>query len=399
MLQILSTLRRHRAASMLIVLEVALTCAIVCNAIFLIRERLHRMDQPSGVAEAELLEVRVMGIGKQDNADAITEQDLAALRALPGVNAVTVIDMVPFGGSSSNTSVTKVLDATDGPNTGLYMGRDLVGTLGVHLIAGRDFLPEEYGPPEGDKAHPKQVIVTKALADHLYPEGALGKPLYAWGREPQIIVGIVDTIARPNDGWAGPEGKYYAVLMPIALPFTWGGRYAVRIDPRRRDAVMGALEATLTKVDPDRLVIDKQTFADIRREHFKADRSMTWLLAGVSIALLVITALGVVGLASFWVQQRTRQIGVRRALGATRGDILRYFQIENFILATMGIVIGMGMAFGLNVILMHEYEIPRLPGSYLPIGAAALWLLGQIAVLGPALRASLVPPAVATRTV
>jgi putative ABC transport system permease protein len=189
------------------------------------------------------------------------------------------------------------------------------------------------------------------------------------------------------------------VLMPIALPFTWGGRYAVRIDPRQRDAVMGALDATLTKVDPNRLVIDKQTFADIRREHFKADRSMTWLLAGVSIALLVITALGVVGLASFWVQQRTRQIGVRRALGATRGDILRYFQIENFILATLGIVIGMGMAFGLNVILMHEYAIPRLPGSYLPIGATLLWLLGQIAVLGPALRASLVPPAVATRTV
>jgi putative ABC transport system permease protein len=126
---------------------------------------------------------------------------------------------------------------------------------------------------------------------------------------------------------------------------------------------------------------------------------MAWLLAGVSIALLVITALGVVGLASFWVQQRTRQIGVRRALGATRGDILRYFQLENFILATIGIVVGMGMAFGLNVILMHEYEIPRLPGTYLPIGAALLWLLGQIAVLGPALRASLIPPAVATRTV
>jgi putative ABC transport system permease protein len=399
MLQILSTLRRHRSASILIVLEIALTCAIVCNAVFLIRERLARMDQPSGVAEDELIQVKLTGIGTQDNPAAITEQDLAALRALPGVKA-TSIDMVPFGGSSWNSGVSKVRDSMDGPNCADYMGRDLIATLGLHLVAGRDFLPEEYiADDPSDQRKPKQIIVTKALADHFYPDGALGKPLYASGKEPQIIVGVIDAIARPNDSFDGPGERYYAFLLPISLPFTVGHRYAVRFDPSQRDAVIGAIDATLNKVDPNRLILDKKTFGEVRRDHFKADRSMAWLLAGVSIALLVITALGVVGLASFWVQQRTRQIGVRRALGATRGDILRYFQIENFILATLGIVIGMGMAFGLNVILMHEYAIPRLPGSYLPIGATLLWLLGQIAVLGPALRASLVPPAVATRTV
>jgi putative ABC transport system permease protein len=124
-----------------------------------------------------------------------------------------------------------------------------------------------------------------------------------------------------------------------------------------------------------------------------------WLLVAVCIALLVVTALGIVGLASFWVQQRTKQIGVRRALGATRGQILRYFQTENFLLATLGIVIGMMLAYGINQLLMGKYELPRLPAIYLPIGAVVLWLLGQLAVFGPARRASAVPPAVATRTV
>jgi putative ABC transport system permease protein len=403
MLQILSTLRRHRTASIMIVLEIALTCAIVCNAVFLIRERLARMDQPSGVPEDELMQIHLSGIGTSDNADVITEQDLAALRALPGVKAATSIDMVPFGGSSWNSDVSKVPDSPDGPNCGTYQGRDLIKTLGLHLIAGRDFLPEEYIPGESsDPRNPKQVIVTKAMADYFYPDGALGKPLYAslyaLSKEPQIIVGVVERLARPNVDWA-PEFKDFAYLLPITVPYTVGHRYVVRFDPSQRDAVFGAIDATLNKIDPNRLIHDKLTFGQIRRDHFKADRSMAWLLASVSLALLVITALGVVGLASFWVQQRTRQIGVRRALGATRGDILRYFQLENFILATLGIAIGMGMAFGVNVILMHEYAIPRLPGSYLPIGAALLWLLGQIAVLGPALRASLVPPAVATRTV
>jgi putative ABC transport system permease protein len=126
---------------------------------------------------------------------------------------------------------------------------------------------------------------------------------------------------------------------------------------------------------------------------------MVWLLVAVCVALLVVTALGVVGLASFWVQQRTKQIGVRRALGATRGQILRYFQTENFLLATLGIVVGMLLAYGLNQLLMERYELNRLPLTYLPIGAVVLWLLGQIAVFWPARRAATVPPAVATRSV
>jgi len=126
---------------------------------------------------------------------------------------------------------------------------------------------------------------------------------------------------------------------------------------------------------------------------------MAWLLGIVCVALLLVTALGIVGLASFWVQQRTKQIGVRRALGATRTQIMRYFQTENFLLATIGIVLGMLAAYGINHLLMERYELTRLPLHYLPIGALALWLLGQASVFGPARRAAAVPPAIATRSV
>ncbi|HEY1548319.1 MAG TPA: FtsX-like permease family protein [Kofleriaceae bacterium] len=379
-------------------LEIALTCAIVCNAIFLIRERLARMDQSSGVAESELLRVRLTGIGSQDNASVITQQDLAALRTIPGVKAATSINMVPFGGSSWNTGVSITRDdPSTEVNVGMYLGRDLIPTLGLALIAGRDFTAEEYVDNDDEKATPKQVIVTKGLAEHFYPNGsALGKPLYASGKEPQTIVGVVDSIARPNNAFGDAS---YAMLLPVTLSYTAGGTYALRVDPTRKDPILAAVDGTLSKVDPNRLVLTHETFEQTRRDHFKQDRSMAYLLAGVAIALLVITALGVVGLASFWVQQRTRQIGVRRALGATKRDILRYFQLENFILATAGIVLGMGLAFGINQWLMHAYEVKRLPSSFLPIGAVLLWLLGQIAVLGPAMRASTIPPAIATRTV
>ena len=125
---------------------------------------------------------------------------------------------------------------------------------------------------------------------------------------------------------------------------------------------------------------------------------MVWLLLVVTGCLLALTALGVVGLSSFWVQQRRRQIGIRRAIGATRADILRYFQIENLLIVSLGIGFGSVSAVGLNLWLMRHYELAHMPLVWLASGAIVLWLLGQLAVLGPALRAAAVPPMVATRT-
>jgi putative ABC transport system permease protein len=143
--------------------------------------------------------------------------------------------------------------------------------------------------------------------------------------------------------------------------------------------------------------MERETFDDLRHEYFRQDRWMAVLLVAVCIALLVVTAFGIVGLASFWVQQRTRMIGVRRALGASRVQILRYFQAENFLLTTMGIAIGMTAAYGINRLLMSLYELPPLPWVCLPIGAVTLWALGQVAVLGPARRAAALPPVVVMR--
>ena len=123
-----------------------------------------------------------------------------------------------------------------------------------------------------------------------------------------------------------------------------------------------AATAALMQVDSSRLVLDQQTYSEIRDAYFHGDRTMVWLLGAVCVALLVVTALGIVGLASFWVQQRTKQIGIRRALGATRGQILRYFQTENFLLASIGIVLGMVLAYAVNQLLMGRYELPRLKG-------------------------------------
>ncbi len=402
---ILSTLSRHKTAASLIVLEIALTCAIICNAVFLISQRLERMDRPTGMTDNELVRINLAGIGENENPDALVKQDVASLRALPGVKAATALNHLPFDDSSWNSSINLTPDQPmPSLNAGVYLGKGLVDTLGLRIVEGRDFTPDEYRNwEEGNKAGAKLIIpaaiLTRATAEKLFPgESAVGKNIYSWNidNEPHRVVGVVEGMIRPNDN-GGPAQAMYSILFPVS-DLTMG-RFVLRTDPARRDEVLKAAVAALERNSARRIIMDQGSFEEVRSDYYRQDRSMAWLLATVIIALLVVTALGIVGLASFWVQQRTRQIGVRRALGATRGQVLRYFQTENFLLATLGIVIGMVLAYGLNQLLMSHYELPRLPLIYLPVGAVALWLLGQVAVYWPARRAASVPPALATRSV
>ena len=403
---ILSTLSRHKTAAALIVLEIALSCAIVCNALFLIAGRLERVNETSGIAENELVRIQISGIGTDDNAAALTRSDLAVLRALPGVKSATVLNQVPFVNSSWNSGVNLKPDQTSSTlNATMYMTDEhFVDTMGLRLIEGRAFASDEFidwatldGP--GAAAKIPNMIITRAMAQRLFPgQSAVGKLTYS-GKDPTRIIGVVDHLVRPSEQ-AGPVGHEFSMILPVRVPYNIGGNYVLRTDPSRRAEVLKAAMAALEKNGPNRVLLEDncKTFSELRADYYREDRVMAWLLMAVIAALLIVTALGIVGLASFWVQQRTRQIGVRRALGATRGQILRYFQTENFLLAGIGIALGMLMAYGINQLLMAHYELPRLPAMYLPVGAAALWLLGQIAVYGPARRAAAVPPAIATRS-
>lgn len=402
---ILSALRRHRSTAALIVFEIALTCAIVSNAIFLIGDRVSRMERASGLAEDELIRVQLSAIGKKPGAGALTTQDLNALRAIPGVKFAAVTNMIPFGSSSWASEVSTRPDDPAAPvNAAMYMGSpDLLETLGVQLTSGRDFTPDEYvdfGSVQAGQVRVPSIIISRGVAERLFPgKNPIGQSLYVFGKEPQIVVGVIDRLARPNQAGDPRNDAAFAIVVPVTVPYTVAGNYLLRVDSTRKAEVLASVDATLSRLDPSRIIVERRTFAEIRSDFFRQDRAMAYLLIGVSAALLIITALGIVGLASFWVQQRTRQIGIRRALGATRGDIVRYFQLENFLLATAGIVVGMVLAYAINLLVMRAYQVPRLPAQFLPIGAALLWLLGQIAVLGPALRASMIPPAIATRTV
>ena len=406
---ILSTLMRHKTAASLIVIEIALTCAIICNALFMISDRIREVREVSGLVEDELVRVQILSIGSDADQSARTRTDLANLRAIPGVKDATVLNQVPFVNSSWNSGVRLAQEQQQSTlSATTYMAEDqFIETLGLKLVAGRDFNPDEYQEASDlldgltEDGSVPGAIITRSLADKLYPgEDAVGKSFYSWGDKPIRVIGVVEHLVRPSQ-MGGPSAREYSMVFPLRPHYNLGGNYVIRTSPERRAEVLAAAKKTLVANGADRIILEdnSKTVEELRHEFFQAPRAMAWLLGIVCVALLLITALGIIGLASFWVQQRTKQIGVRRALGATRGQILRYFQTENFLLATIGIALGMLLAFAINQLLMGKYEMARLPLFYLPAGAVLLWALGQLAVWAPARRAASIPPAVATRSV
>jgi putative ABC transport system permease protein len=207
------------------------------------------------------------------------------------------------------------------------------------------------------------------------------------------VIGVVERMVTPWSGWGQFE---QSTLVPRR--FDGGMRIAVNAEAGRGAEVAKAVEEALWQRNPQRVVDGLRTMPEMRADQYRNDRALVVIMAVITLCLLAVTALGIVGQASFWVTQRTRQIGVRRALGATRGQILRYFQAENAIIAGAGIVVGVALAFAVNYWMAQEFGAQKLPWFYLPLGAVVVLALGQLAVFAPARRAAAVPPAIATRS-
>lgn len=396
------SLAKHKLTVALLVIEVIVTCALVCNVVFLIAGNAQRINISTGVDEHALVMLQSASLSKTANPVAQHRQDLRTLRAVPGVLSAAAVNTLPLGTNDWTSTINVGGDSHRHVQTSVYYGTpDLLKTLGVHLVAGRDFNPDEYEAAEGanDGAgidHVSVMIVTRQLAEQLFPgQSALGKLVYP-GKQAARIVGVVNHLLRPTLHDPG-ENELDAVL-PM-LPDGHRVDYVMRTLPASRQQVLSAAKKALKATDPQRLLGHGRTFDLMRHHFFGSARSAMGMLFASCIGLLFVTALGIVGLASFWVQRRRRQIGVRRALGANKRDILRYFQTENALIMTIGIVPGVLLAVLLNVFLMRHFAVDRLPLWYLAVGAALFWILGQLAVLMPALRATRVPPVVATRSV
>ena len=396
---ILSSLRRSPTGAILVALQIALALAITVNACYITVDRLAFINRDPGLNVADTFVVNIAARGRSFDAATAIREDLAILRSLPGVVAATSINAVPLSGGGSGTSyyTEPGEKGTRGDVNYFEVDEQGIDTLGVEIVEGRNFDASAVKPSEQFRSSfVSEVLITRALADEMFPgQPAVGKTVYNALGEPAKVVGIIGLM---HGSWTGWDKVGNVSLQPTVASADFI-RYLVRARPGQRDEMMQLAEQKLSAIDNGRIVTKVRTIESYAERSYADDRAMAVYMVVVIALLVGVAALGVFGLAAFNVSTRTKQIGTRRAIGARRRDVVRYFLIENWLVTTVGVLVGCVLALGLGYWLSTQFELPRLPLWYLVGGVLALWFVGLGAAMIPARRAARVSPAVATRTV
>lgn len=401
---IFSVLLRNKTGPLLVALQIAVSLAILVNAIYIVNLRLDSAARPSGLSEEmNLFRVDISNQRPLSHEESIAmqKQETETIRAVPGVVSVARTNSFPMSYSGSNSSARlKLGQATPTAHPGYYVSPDsLIKTWGLKLIEGRDFQLDEIQEfnPSASQDFSKNVIVSNTLARKLFPDQTnfVGKEFYFPGDNPVRIVGVVERL-QTSGGQQGSEGES-TLLVPGRVSNQVYDGYAVRAEAGQRDRVMKDVAEALRKASSVALNVKTRSMEFFRDRRYQPEKGVAWMLLTVSALLVVITASGIVGMSTLWVAQRRKQIGIRRALGAQRLDILYYFMTENWLITTSGIVVGTMLALGLNQVLVTHFELPALPINYLFYAPLVFWLLGFAAVYMPAWRAASISPATATR--
>jgi putative ABC transport system permease protein len=398
----LSALLRNRTGAVLVAAQIAIALAVLANAAYIIVQRIEKMHRPTGIDEQHILVIESSGFTDRFHQTASVQEDLGYLRGLGGVIAATASNSIPLSsGGDSDSIVTR----PDAPRHGYINDMEIdeqgLDTLGVKLVAGRNFRHEEIQPPrtrsEILRYFVPVIIVSRALGEHLYPQqNPVGKQVWDVLNHAATIVGVVDPVMGNFPGSDHPDWVFFVPRMPDEFIVV---RYLVRTRPGQLDTVARLAETHLARSNPDRVINFVRPLRYFKNLSYLADSSMEIFLLTVTALVIAVTSLGVFALATFNVSTRTKQIGTRRAVGARRRDIVRYFLIENGLITGAGVLTGCALALAAGYWLSVQYALPRLNLYYLVGGVLALWGIGQLAARQPARRAAAVPPSVATRTV
>jgi putative ABC transport system permease protein len=399
---ILAALRRNKVGAILVTLQIALTLAVVANAMAIIQDHIAVMRRPSGMDEANIFTLQNHWVGDPPDLRASIEADLVALRNIPGVVDAEATNSYPLRGGGWSWGIRLKPDAKNGGAAGTtlyFTDTHALNAMGLKLVAGRWFSPAEISEMriDDEKGSPSAVLTT-ALAKKLFPKSAaVGQVIYMITDAPVRVVGVVDRAQTPWPAQGfGDAFSEYSTFLPLQFVANQMN-YLVRTRPGELAAVMRAVPDRLYAVTRQRVIDQLMQFSQTRTRAYQIQKSESWLLGTVCALLLAITGFGTIGLTMYWVGQRRRQIGLRRALGARRIDILRYFHTENLLIAGSGALLGVLGGLGANLWMSTHLGTARMSWIYIGVGALIVLILCQLAVLWPAYRAASIPPSLATR--
>lgn len=396
---IVFALRHHKSIVALIVLGTAMTFVVTCNAGSIIAAKWRVLTQESGIEEDRIVVLQATSLEGDANHAARQQEMLATLQATGSIDAAATLGVMTF-----LNDLTLVLHADTGTHatavgTSLYFGSpQSLDALGVRLMEGTGFDSTDFVRFEGGAGLSKvgSIVLSRDSARRLFGNASpIGRVVRLGSDRVATVKGVTGRLLRPHPSNSEAKDNYLTAIVPL-VPDGSSVTYALHVAPGVPPG--NALEEarrTFLRSGGNVILEHAVTFPALRAAFFQHERTrLQVLLVGTGI-LLAVTLMGLAGLVHYWVRLRIRAIGIRRAIGATRMDILCELMLENALVTGVGMAIGAVLAFALGHVLSSIYEVPPLSLSAVAIAASTMSMLGWIATLKPAWWASRMPPRIA----
>lgn len=405
-------MRHHKGAFSLLVLEVAFGFVILVHTLVTARFYLRMHVAETGLADEQIVVVTRQFLTPREipAARAQARDDLAALARIPGVRAAASVDTRPLPDGAAFPMLLRNPHGLrqEALAWSLQATAQAVATFGWRVIAGQGFEPQGVSGTgsEPERAGAIPLLLTRSLALRLFDSvgDAIGRPIDSSSWQHARVVGVVEDFSYRGT-WLPHAAA--AVVIGANPASEQGLTFVVRVNPDARDTVAAAALAALgqgaagagfdrAKQSPDSVVAAVPLERQAAR-YMRLSRGATVILLWIGVLVVAVALSGSLALASFSVAERTRQIGVRRALGARRGQIVRYFLLENLVLTSLGIALGLVLATALNLVIRQMMAEVGLTADLMIAASAVLVGTGLLSSLVPALRAAATPPWAATR--
>ena len=387
---------QHRLSRWLVAAETALATALLVGAGLLVRTLVHLQTvKPGFEPKAIILQVALPGPRYRGNASQgeFARRAQARLEALPGVQAVGVMDNLPLSGSMRQAGYG-VDGLPDQPDQEAFCYRAAPGyfrAMGIPLSRGRDFDPSDRSV----------AIVTDSFARRHWPgQDPLGHRLSLEADDPHglTIIGVVGDVSHESLALPPRPGFYTNLLDPEPAYLTAPGLVLVIKAQSPPAALLPALRAAVRDLDPDLPLGTVKTMADFMDQSRQDARNRGLLFGGFSLLALVLAGAGMFGVVSFLTGMRVREMGIRAALGASRGDLSALVLGQGLRMLAAGGVAGLLLALALARALQGQlHGVSALDPATYALAALLMAGVGVLACALPAWRAAGVDPAVALR--
>ncbi len=399
---LLKSLLLRKFTTGLLILQLSITLGLLINSVILAVDTNEKLAQDTGFDIENTLIVSLHPTsGEYRNLDyyrSIVSEDLQQLSKLSGVESVSLINQLPI---SKRGMLGNVYDLEDPEilrrdkylqDSKIFLtNENLSNTLALALLEGRFLTKDDQLDFGSDQEG--NVLITESLKKALYGDSS------ALGRETNNgrIVGVVkDIMLNPTL----PIDKQYGVFGNSVMEYIFVGRYyMLKVSPGQVEAVRNRVSDTILAVQPERDIYRIITMAEHMKRFYSHDKGLAELFLMLCGLMIFVTAISSYAYSQFHISRQKKYIGIRRALGARKKDILLYVLTENWLVYSIGCTLGLAMALGFNILLSQYISLSKPDIMLFILASVVIFIAGTIATLIPAIKTSNIPPVIATRTV